>query len=536
MAAIVQALEELQQRVGWLPEDELKALAKRLGVPLHRVESISTFYTHFRREPGKAIEVSVCRDLPCMLAGGRETIARLREKHGDRPDLLIREVSCLGRCEKSPVAHIAAGPADAGICITADSAAAVDGALAGERSDALASKATWAAEIYESSDQHYGTLRDALGAPPAALASTLEEAGLRGMGGAGFPTGRKWRFVAQEEATPKTVICNADESEPGTFKDRQILADLPHLVIEGMALGAFCIGAKRGIVFIRHEYEAEREALATAIEAARRQGVLGERIFGSDFSFDVEIFVSPGGYILGEESALLECLEDRRGEPRNKPPFPGTVGLHALPTLINNVETFAHASGIIARGVAWWRSLGTPGFSGHKFLSVSGDVAKPGVLLVPTGTILGEILERCGGMREGVRLGAIAPGGASSNFLPADRLDIALDFEPLEQAGSMLGSGAVVFVGDHHDLLDVGINVARFFRNESCGKCVPCRVGSEKAVVIADGAAGLSAADEALLLDLHGTMQKTSICGLGQVALAPLVSILARFPERIRRR
>jgi NADH:ubiquinone oxidoreductase subunit F (NADH-binding) len=400
-----------------------------------------------------------------------------------------------------------------------------------------ADAARWGeASLYGDSSDHYSALRTALTGDPDSLSAKLEASGLRGMGGAGFPTGRKWSLVAGEPAVPKYVICNADESEPGTFKDREILRDLPHLVLEGMALAGYCVGAELGFVFIRHEYGPERERVEAAIAAAQRSGALGDSIFGSDFNFHIEVFVSPGGYILGEETALLECMEDRRGEPRNKPPFPGTQGLWNQPTLMNNVETFAHATAILHRGVEWWHGLGKEGFSGHKFISVSGDVAHPGVMLVPFGTTLGELLERCGGMRSGCQLAAIAPGGASSNFLPPDRLDVPLDFDTLSEAGSMLGSGAAVFVAAQHDLIQIGLNVTRFFRNESCGKCVPCRVGSEKAVKLVESAAGIDDELRGLLDELNATMLRTSICGLGQVALGPLVSILENFPDRAGRR
>jgi NADH:ubiquinone oxidoreductase subunit F (NADH-binding) len=459
-----------------------------------------------------------------MLAAGEMAAATLAGALGK--DTAVREVSCLGRCERAPVAE--AG----GSFVDARDASAVARAL--EQSDASSSGAldppeAWAADVYAGTQDRYGALRAALGAPREALPALLQEAGLRGMGGAGFPTGRKWSLVAGEDAAPKYVVCNADESEPGTFKDRVVLADLAHLVIEGMALAAYAVGAERGHVFLRHEYAPERGRLVAAIGEARRAGALGTHLFGSNFSFDIEVFVSPGGYILGEESALLECMEDRRGEPRNKPPFPGSVGLWGQPTLINNVETFAHVAGIVLRGVEWWRALGREGFVGHKFISVSGDVARPGVYLVPMGIPLGELLERCGGMRAGVELGAIAPGGASSNFLPPDHLDTPLDFETLSDAGSMLGSGAAVFVGAHHDLLRIGLNVTRFFRNESCGKCVPCRVGCEKAVALVEAEAGISSETEVTLRELDATMARTSICGLGQVALGPLISVLENF-------
>jgi NADH:ubiquinone oxidoreductase subunit F (NADH-binding)/NADH:ubiquinone oxidoreductase subunit E len=530
--SIVTELIRLKEEKDWLSEADLRALAERLAVPLHRLESVSTFYTHFRRTPQKRVELQVCRDLTCALAGGAAACARLREALAGRDGVEIREVSCLGRCDGAPVAAV--GHRVLSVGRTQDALAALDGSacVAADRPGQH-----WgAAEIYSDASEHYSTLRAALADELPPLARTLEESGLRGMGGAGFATGRKWSLVAAEPATPKYVICNADESEPGTFKDRDILLDLPHLVIEGMALAACCIGAERGWVFIRHEYEPERLALQAAIEEARAAGALGPSIFGSSFHFDVEVFVSPGGYILGEETALLECMEDRRGEPRNKPPYPGRAGLWGCPTLINNVETVAHATGILRNGVEWWRSLGKSGFAGHKFISVSGDVAEPRVVLVPLGTTLGELLERCGGMRDGRRLAAIVPGGASSNFLPPDRLDVPIDFKTLEDAGSMLGSGAVLFISEEHDLLEAALNVTRFFRNESCGKCVPCRVGSEKAVKLVEAAGGVSDECAQLLRELHSTLARTSICGLGQVALGPLISVLSNFPDQVRKR
>jgi NADH:ubiquinone oxidoreductase subunit F (NADH-binding) len=362
----------------------------------------------------------------------------------------------------------------------------------------------------------------------AAILAAVTDAGLRGMGGAGFPTGLKWDFVRKQTRTPKAIICNADESEPGTFKDAYILRHLPHLVIEGMALAAKAVDAQQGIIFLRHEYGFERKALEAALAVARQRSVIGVSV-----GFDVQLVISPGGYILGEETALLECLEDRRGEPRNKPPFPGSHGLHGQPTLINNVETFAHVPRIVRHGAAAWTHLGKPGFSGLKFIAVSGHVTRPGVYEVPMGTTLRELLELAGGMRGGAALHAIMPGGASSNVLPATALDTPLDFAALHKAGSMLGSGAVLFFADGTDMLAVASSITRFFKNESCGKCVPCRVGSEKAVAILDdfrtGSRPAKALD--LLPDLASTMAQTSICGLGQVAVAPALSILKQWPE-----
>lgn len=531
---IVRALLRLQAREGWLPPEELESLAAELSVPLHRLESVSTFYTHFRRTRPRGPVVEVCRDLSCRMAGGAEACERLRARSEGAAEgpFEVHEVSCLGRCDRAPAAAIGDRTLDA-----SDAESVLETVAAGETDALMRPVRAWPeADPYaEEGLEPFAVLRAVLGAGSrTAPVTALEAAGLRGMGGAGFPTARKWSLVAAEPSPHKVVVCNADESEPGTFKDRELLHDLPHLVLEGMAIAAYCVGASRGIVFIRHEYGAERSRLEMAIESARASGALGEDLFGSGFAFDVEIFVSPGGYVLGEETALLECMEDRRGEPRNKPPFPGNAGLDGLPTLINNVETLVHAVSIAHRGADWWRALGRSGFSGHKFLSVSGDVARPGVSLFAMGTPLGDVLAAHGGMVGAAALAAVAPGGASSHFLGPEALDLPLDFDALAAAGTMLGSGAAVFVSEGRDLLDVGLSITRFFRNESCGKCVPCRVGSQKAVALLEsGAAEAREVDPetlALVRMLNETMQQTSICGLGQVALGPLLSILDRFP------
>ena len=349
------------------------------------------------------------------------------------------------------------------------------------------------------------------------------------MGGAGFPTGSKWEMVAAQEAEPKYVICNADESEPGTFKDRQILAEQPHLVIEGMLAGMLAIGAEQGWVFIRHEYGPEESAMRAELDSARAQGILGEDVLGSGRNLNIDVFTSPGGYILGEESALLECMEGHRGEPRNKPPFPATYGLWGKPTLMNSVETFAAIPIILQRGAEWWKDQGVNGGAGLKFFAISGDIARPDVYCVPMGTTARELIELAGGLPEGVELQAFQPGGASSNFLGPEQLDVPLDFKPLAEAGSMLGSGAVVVIGDQTNLLAAATNVLRFFRNESCGKCVPCRVGSHKAHrILTDALERGADADEDRRPDrpARGDAQMTSICGLGQVALGPVMSVL----------
>jgi len=397
----------------------------------------------------------------------------------------------------------------------------------------------WPNDPYPAAEDRYGVLRAVLSGAvrTADIITALKDAGLRGMGGAGFPAGRKWDLVAGQEATPKYVICNADESEPGTFKDRQILATQPHLVLEGMLLGMLAVGAEEGWVFIRHEYGPEEQVVRREIERLRGAGLIGPAPLagstgaGSGKRLNVEVFTSPGGYILGEESALIECMEGHRGEPRNKPPFPGTYGLHGKPTLMNSVETFAHVPVIALRGADWWKAQGRPGKNGDehhglKFFAVSGHVERPGVYCVPAGTTARELLNLAGGVSGGRPLGAIQPGGASSNFIGPDQLDVELDFGTLQAAGSMLGSGALVVLAEGTDLLAAAVNVLRFFRDESCGKCVPCRVGSAKAHQILT-----SRGPDEQIPELADVLRRTSICGLGQVALGPVMSVLRLAEE-----
>jgi NADH:ubiquinone oxidoreductase subunit F (NADH-binding) len=345
----------------------------------------------------------------------------------------------------------------------------------------------------------------------------------------------KWEIVRNAVGDEKYVVVNADESEPGTFKDRFLMEKFPHLLIEGILLGAFVVGAKKAFIFLRHEYPHQEHVLSHALDAARAQGVIGTNILGSDFSCDIEIFVSAGGYICGEETALLEALEGKRAEPRNKPPFPGTHGLWGKPTLINNVETLSMIPGILQRGATWFKSQGRNN-NGLKYIGLSGHIERPGVYEVPLGLSVNEFITHYGGgIKAGKKLKAFSPGGASSGFLPASMVDVALDFQALAQVGSMLGSGAVVALAEGTCMLDAALNVVTFFRNESCGKCVPCRVGSDKIVHILERATrGQADTSEIDLIDeLAETMQLTSICGLGQAAPLPITSVLKYFKDEV---
>ena len=406
----------------------------------------------------------------------------------------------------------------------------------GHASPQAPSAAAWPNDPYPAAADRYALVREVLAGrrDTAEIIVALKDSGLRGMGGAGFPAGRKWDMVAAQPAEPRYVICNADESEPGTFKDRQILATQPHLVLEGMLLGMLAVGAEEAWVFIRHEYGPEEQVIRAEIEHLRNVGLIGPDVAGAGRRLNIEVFTSPGGYILGEESALLECMEGHRGEPRNKPPFPAGYGLHGKPTLMNSVETFAHVPVIALRGADWWTAQGAPSRSGAahaglKFFAVSGHVERPGVYCVPMGTTARELLALAGGVSHGRELGAIQPGGASSNFIGPDQLDVELDFGTLQAAGSMLGSGAMVVMAKGTDLLAAAVNVLRFFRDESCGKCVPCRVGSTKSHQMLTDllARGGGPADvNPDVRELVDVMRRTSICGLGQVALGPVASVM----------
>jgi NADH:ubiquinone oxidoreductase subunit F (NADH-binding)/NADH:ubiquinone oxidoreductase subunit E len=523
-------LSELQERLGWLSDDALKGLSKEANVPLYALQAVASFYPHYRRTPPPRCSVAVCRDSACHVRGGARLLEETRTRLRGDAAVEVAAVSCLGRCDAAPAAAVDEVP------VPHATASVLADAATGRRPKPVEAPPTrprrWETDPYADGAPRYGVLRRLLaegGGAFDALPDALGRAGLQGMGGAGFPTGRKWDLVRRASGSPKYVVCNADESEPGTFKDRVILDELPHLVLEGMLLACRVIGAKDAVLYVRHEYRRERESFRRALEAATRDGVLAaagvERL---------TVFTSPGGYILGEETALLEALEGKRGEPRNKPPFPGTHGLFGKPTLMNNVETFAHVPRILADGPERWKARGLGGAAGLKFLALSGDVANPGVYEVPAGTTVRALVEGPGGgVAGGKRMLAFSPGGASTAFLPASKADAPLSWEGMRAAGSALGSGAVFVLAEGRDLLDVATNVVRFFRNESCGKCVPCRVGSEKAVSILDRAlaGGAETGDREALASLDEALAQTSICGLGMVALVPAVSVLDGFPD-----
>jgi formate dehydrogenase beta subunit len=528
-------LRAIQRTHGYLPDAELRALADRLELPLYRLQSVASFYPHFFLKPPARAEVRVCGDMACHRYGGNALRERLaRRFHGQ--DVNVQHVSCLGRCDMAPA--IAVNDVIYEHVDEARAATLIQTAVGGQAlpEPGHPHSASVLSDPYANGER-YGVLRQyAQSKDWTGLIAKLKESGLRGLGGAGFPTGTKWELVRAQAEPEKFVVCNADESEPGTIKDRFIMTNAPHLVIEGMILCGLVVGARHGIFYIRHEYPHQEHLIAEEIRRCYREGLLGSRILGTDLSFDLEVFVSPGLYICGEESALLEAIEGKRAEPRNKPPFPGVHGLWQKPTVINNVETFFFVPVILSRGLDWLKAQGKNGSVGVKFVGVSGDVRRPGVFEVPMGTTYRELIDvHAGGAREGHTVKAFAPSGPAGGYLPASMLDLPLDWAAMTKAGATVGSGAIVVCDDQACMLDMALNSVRFFRNESCGKCVPCRTGSQKLVDILTGwTQGSRGADDlAMYNDLSHALRLTSICGLGQVVPTPIASVMKHFGEEV---
>ena len=383
----------------------------------------------------------------------------------------------------------------------------------------------------------YAGLKKTLTMTPQAVLAEVKAGGLAGGGGAAFPTGVKWEGAANAPDQPKYIVCNADESEPGTFKDRVLMEEDPHRVIEGMIIAACAVGASQGYIYVRGEYPYAFKIMSEAVAAARQAGAIGQNIFGAGLDFDIEMRLGAGAYICGEETALLESIEGKRGLPRIKPPFPTTHGLFGKPTVINNVETFCNVPLIVGRGAAEFRKLGTERSPGSKLFCVSGQVQRPGLYEVPFGITLRHLLfDLAGGLKPGRKLQAVLMGGAAGAFASDKDLDVILSFENLSAAGLPLGSGAVMVFDDSADMRDVLKRLAHFFADESCGKCYPCQLGTRRQYeILIRGANGhLLAGDRKRLSDVGQTMIDASLCGLGQTAATAVLSAMKLWPEMFR--
>jgi formate dehydrogenase beta subunit len=533
-------LREIQSQYGYLPAEQMQELSKRTGTPLFRIHGVADFFPHFHLSRPPKVRMNVCTDMSCHLLGADDLKGALQQRFRGMSDTDIKvgDVSCLGQCDGAPAVSIndhiyrsvTTAQAEALVLTALGGSELPDMPPSDEKPGQLAS------DPYPGVG-HYGALRGLVVTRDwDGVIAKLKASGLSGLGGAGFPTGMKWEIVRKEREPIKYVVCNADESEPGTIKDRFIMQHLPNLLVEGMIIAGLVTGAQKGILYLRHEYGQQEHILEHEIRHCYKEGLLGENILGSGLGFDLELFISPGGYICGEESALIEAIEGHRAEPRNKPPFPVVQGVFHKPTALNNVETFANVPQILVNGVDWYKSQGLGGAAGLKFVGISGDVVRPGVFEIPMGLPMSEVIfNLAGGIVDGKKLKAFAPSGPSSGYLPASTVDVRLDFKSLAAIGSMLGSGAIVVCAEGRCMLDMALNAVKFFRNESCGKCVPCRMGSQKMVDILTGwthGKG-TAADMVLIDELTEALKLTSICGLGQFAHSPLSSVLLHFRDEI---
>ena len=546
--ALLPALHAAQSVYGHLPEPVAAEVGRALGVPLADVFGVIDFYAMFYRHPVGRRMVRVCIDPACALAGADQVLESVCRAAGVEPDetradgeVTVERSPCLGLCEHAPAAMVNETPLarvsqSAAGEILAGRGEAPHGIVAGEvrllTKNCGRGRPTTRQE-YEAAGGFAG-LRRALTMEPAQVVAEVKASGLVGRGGAAFPTGVKWEGAAQAAGEPKYVVCNADESEPGTFKDRVLMEEDPHQTLEGMVIAAYAIGAHQGYVYLRGEYPQAHRVLSQAVEEARRAGSLGPDVLGSGFSFDVEIRLGAGAYICGEETALFESIEGKRGFPRVKPPFPTTHGLFGKPTVINNVETLCNVPEILARGAAAYRALGTEKSPGPKLFCVSGQVRRPGLYEVPFGVTLRHLLfDLAGGLPPGRRLQAVLFGGAAGAFATDQHLDVPLTFEDLRAAGLPLGSGVVMVFDDTADVRDVLLRLARFFAHESCGKCYPCQIGTQRQAEILERAAGgrRLAGDVERLRDVGWTMTDASLCGLGQTAATAVLSALTLWPD-----
>jgi len=543
--ALLPALWQVQEADHHINPAAVTEISRSLRIPEAEIYGVIAFYSMFDAEPTAETIIEVCTGPVCRVMGAENTIQHLcHELHTvpGQPDPagahLVRRTTCLGLCEHAPAALVRKRGAGQRQCAHVhtmgallDSQNGMPAAVVGGENLRLLERA--AAERPESLAEYgdYAALRRALfELPPEQVIAEVEAAGLTGRGGAAFPVGAKWRYTRAADSPTRYVVCNADESEPGTFKDRVLMELRPHLVLEGMALCAYAIGARQGYIFIRGEYPEAAQRLADALEAAQNAGVIGDHILGSDFCFHVEIRRGAGAYICGEETALFEAIEGRRGFPRIKPPFPTSHGLFGQPTAINNVETLAMVPLVVAHGAAWFRELGTPDSAGSKLVSVSGHVHRPGVVEIPFGTPLRRLIEdHCGGVIGDLQ--AILMGGAAGTFLAPDEIDVPLSFEGLRAIGATLGSGAIMVFNHTVDLRDVLSSLAEFFKHESCGKCYPCQLGTQRQFEIISRLDHPLPGDRERLRDVGLTMREASLCGLGQTASMAVLSALEKWPK-----
>ncbi len=563
---LLPALNAVQARFGWIPPGALNYICLRLTVPPAEAHGVVTFYHLFSLSPRPPVVAHVCDDIACRIQGAEQICAELARSLGPEADGLWKRSPCLGLCEHAPAALVLhSGESPAAITIAPANSTRI---MAGRESSGPTAWADHPAPSESvprrgdpghrllrrvglvdpaSLDAYrraggYSALARAIERGPAGVVREVLASRLTGRGGAAFPTGRKWEAVAKAPARPRYVVCNADESEPGAFKDRVLLEGDPFAVLEGLTIAGFATGSEHGYLYIRGEYPLATHRMAAAITAARAAGLLGTNVMNAGFAFDVELRSGAGAYICGEETALFNSIEGKRGEPRNKPPFPVEAGLFGKPTVVNNVETLVNIPLIVLDGGDAYARIGTEGSTGSKLFCVSGQVARPGLYEADFGVTLGALIELAGGVPGGKAIRAILLGGAAGAFVGPDKLDTPLTFEGTRAAGATLGSGVVLVLDESVDLGDVLERVAAFFRDESCGQCVPCRVGTVRQEELirrlrAGRPIGDRAQEMALLTEIGQVMRDASICGLGQTASSVIESAFALFdPIPVRER
>ena len=538
-APLLPVLHAFHDRDGYLSEAAMRCVAEGLRIPLADLYGTVTFYHHFSREPGGKAQPRVCDGPICKLRGCDELLTDLAAD-GATP------MPCAGRCDEPiPVLRGDAylvGTAGGGLEERptplpppnpggANLGGFEECCFAGLRDPARATL-----DGYRETDGYRALTRAVREMQPGELIDVIDGSGLAGRGGAGFPTGRKWRAVAEAEGDPKTIVCNADEGEPGCFKDRVLMDHDPHAVIEGMALAAYATGATRGFIYLRYEYPHTEGILERAIEEARAQNLLGQKILGTEFCFELYVRRGAGAYICGEETSLLNSLEGKHPFPRNRPPYPVTHGFEDKPTAVNNVETLASVPPIVVRGADWYAGLGLGDHKGTKIISLSGDVARPGNYEVPIGLPLRTLIDEwAGGVPGGRTVQAVTMAGLSGGFLAGADLDATLDEPCLRGKGSFLGAGGVMVFDDSRDMFEVAHQAMSFFAHESCGKCFPCRIGTQRLTERLARTAGPTdaAAWKSEVHDIGSTMAAVSACGLGIAAPLITESLLRYFPERV---
>ena len=551
---LLPALHALQGRMGWISEGGMNYVCQRLSVPPAEAYGVASFYALLSLKPAPKTVVHVCDDIACRVNGAERLIERLEGALAPgRSGGLVRS-PCLGMCERAPAALFqSAGHEAADISIGEVTVEMLHpflhgggwlespsgGSLGGQPRGGLRLLRRVGIVDPRSLDDYrahggYDALRAAIDLGPEGVIREVKDSKLLGRGGAAFPTGVKWEAVAKQPVRPHYFVCNADESEPGTFKDRVVMESDPFALVEALTIAGFATASERGYLYVRGEYPLATEMLSNAIDQARARGFLGPDVMGEGFSFDIELRRGAGAYIAGEETAMFNSIEGKRAEPRNKPPFPVTHGLFGKPTGINNVETLINVLEVLRMGGPAYAATGTPDSTGTRLFCLSGCVEAPGLYEVECGTSLRDLLDLAGGVRGGRTMQAILLGGAAGGFITPDGLDLPLSFEGARAAGVTLGSGVVIVFDETVDLVDIVLRIAAFFRDESCGQCVPCRVGTvrqEEALrrLVEGGGDGSRQRDLLLLDEIAQVMRDASICGLGQTAASAVQSAVKQL-------